>query len=126
MPSAIHGRTDEARRLWRTLAICLLVIASSGIVPAAAPCFDPGHRCADKGCICKNRPSSAMRAPCPCCPSGGSRVGVMHDLGPAVLTDLDLAFDNQLAGEPGLVPATVDRSFLPAVPHPPPRAPSLI
>jgi hypothetical protein len=115
------SRLQRVAHAARAMAICLLVVMTSGVVPVAAPCLERTHRCSPQ-CLCKQNPAPAVRAQCPCCPPGGGRVGVIHDAGPAILPSLALSFAHPHLLDPVSAPANLDRSFMPAVPHPPPRA----
>jgi hypothetical protein len=125
---AARGRSTAARAV-RGLALCLLVLLTSGALPVASTCLEDVRDCGDKCryCACKRRSASAkMRAPCPCCQPHAGAQDPLTNLRPAVVPVPAISF------EPPAIPETPKRlagdelSFAPAIPHPPPRTPALV
>jgi hypothetical protein len=117
-------RSRVARAL-RPLAVCVLVVAAAGVVPAAGSCLESLLGCGDvcTRCLCKHRnDTDALRKTCPCCQRHPGTPDQITGAVAAILPGATASFAVPSTRRPVPLRACFRISYSPSVPHPPPRA----
>jgi hypothetical protein len=111
-------------RAFRTAAICLLIIVSSGGIPAVGSCVEEILGCSSVclRCACKHSSDTIhLRASCPCCERHAPATNPMSGQTPAILPLDAPSLFIPPARQRTPAPIQGGRPFFLPIPHPPPR-----